>query len=92
MDAISPVAAPLTKASNEQRLREAAKEMEAVFLAEMLKHAKLGSARETNGGGAGEEAFAGMLATEQARLLAERGGIGLAESIFQALAARESKG
>ena len=69
-------------------LRAAAVEFETVFLTEMLKHAGLGETRDAFGGGAGEEAFAGMLASEQARLIAERGGIGLADRIYEALLAR----
>ncbi|MEM0922357.1 MAG: rod-binding protein [Pseudomonadota bacterium] len=75
--------------SREAALREVAVEFETVFLAEMLKHTGLGEARESFGGGAGEEAFSGLLATEQARIMAERGGIGLAERIYQALLNRE---
>jgi Rod binding domain-containing protein len=40
------------------------------------------------GGGAGEEAFSSLLTEEYARLLAERGGIGLAEQVFEALKQR----
>ena len=40
---------------------------------------------ELGGGGPGEEAFSGFLTTEYARLMAERGGIGLAEQIFETL-------
>lgn len=70
------------------RLRKAAEALEATFLAQMLSQAGLGAARESMGGGAGEEAFAGLLASEQAKLMAARGGIGLAETIFEALKAR----
>ena len=43
---------------------------------------------ESFGGGAGEEAFASLLTDEYARLLAERGGIGLAEQVFELLKQR----
>jgi Rod binding domain-containing protein len=69
-------------------LRAVARDLEAAFLAEMLKHAGMGAARESLGGGAGEDQFASLLRVEHARLLAERGGIGLAEGIFRALAAQ----
>lgn len=71
-------------------IREAATAFEAVFLAEMFAHTGLGAARESNGGGVGEEAFAGLLAREWADAVAESGGIGLSERIYQALAAREN--
>jgi hypothetical protein len=37
------------------------------------------------GGGPGEQAFASLLTEEYARLLSERGGIGLAERVFDIL-------
>jgi flagellar protein FlgJ len=68
-----------------QKLRTAAQELEANFLAEMLKSAGVGKTPESFGGGAGEDRFASFLRLEQAREMAAQGGIGLAESIFQAL-------
>ena len=73
-------------------LRAVAQDLEATFLAEMLKHAKFGEARGAFGGGPGEEQFASMLRMEHARAMAEQGGIGLAESLFNALATREGLG
>ena len=70
-------------------LREAATRFEAVFLAEMFAHAGLGAAQQANGGGAGEEAFSGLLAREWAESVAKQGGIGLSERIYQALLTRE---
>ena len=69
-------------------LRARAQEMEAVFLAEMLGHAGLNTAPAGFGGGVGEDQFASFLRAEQAAAMAAKGGIGLAESIFQALKAR----
>ena len=69
----------------ETAMREAAQELEATFLAEMLDAAGLGETPEGFGGGPGEDQFAGPLRMEQARLMAERGGIGLAESIYNAM-------
>lgn len=70
-------------------LRETAKAFEASFLAEMLKNTGLGKSRESFGGGAGEDAFSSLLVSEQAKLMADSGGVGLAEHIFNSLAARE---
>ncbi|WP_299349651.1 rod-binding protein [uncultured Shimia sp.] len=67
------------------RLREAAIELEATFLAEMLKYAGLGESSDGFGGGAGEDQFASFLRLEQAREMARSGGIGLAETLFMAL-------
>jgi Rod binding domain-containing protein len=62
-----------------------ARELEAAFLAEMLGQTGLGQAPEGFGGGAGEEQFSSFLRAEQAKLMVERGGIGLAETLFRAL-------
>lgn len=69
-------------------LRAVARDLEAAFIAEMLKHTGLGATSDAFGGGPGEAQFASFLRTEHARLMAERGGIGLAENIFRALTAR----
>lgn len=74
--------------AQDQKLRAAAREMEATFISEMLKHARLGETPKGFGGGSGEDQFASFLRQEQARAMAEKGGLGLAESLFQALKER----
>ncbi|TYO89230.1 rod-binding protein [Oceanicella actignis] len=86
---LAPPPMPATD-SRDARLREVAQELEATFLAQMLTYAGLGKPLETMGGGAGEEAFSSLLTQEQARLLARRGGIGLAESLFESLKRKEA--
>lgn len=71
-------------------LRKAAIELEATFLAEMLKSAGLGKSQAAYGGGAGEDQFGSFLVREQARLIAKTGGIGLADSFFQSLMEAEN--
>ena len=71
--------------AREAALRAAAADLEATFLAEMLKAAGLGRARESFGGGAGEDQFATFLLRAQAGEMVKTGGIGLAESLYQAL-------
>ena len=66
-------------------LRAAAAELEASFLAEMLKASGLGKPPDILGGGAGEDQFASFLVQEHARALVSVGGIGLSEAIFEAL-------
>ena len=44
-----------------------------------------GKARDSFGGGIGEEQFGTFLVEEEARAMVRQGGIGLAESIFEAL-------
>ena len=67
------------------RLRVLSQQLEAGFLAEMLGHAGFGAARESFGGGAGEEQFASFLRQEQANAMVKAGGLGLAESLFNAM-------
>ncbi|MCG7623629.1 MULTISPECIES: rod-binding protein [unclassified Epibacterium] len=84
---LPPAAASLQHAADpkDAALREAAIDLEASFLSEMLKAAGLGKSPEAFGGGAGEDQFSGLLVNEQARAMAEAGGIGLAESIYNSL-------
>lgn len=83
---IAPIGAPnVPKDSPDTRLRAVARELEASFLAEMLKSAGLGKSRESFGGGQGEDQFASFLVQEHAKALVDAGGIGLSEAIFEAL-------
>lgn len=66
-------------------LYEKAKEMEAAFLSEMLGHAGVGKSTPAFGGGVGEEQFASFLRNAQARSIVEKGGLGLAQTIFASL-------
>jgi Rod binding domain-containing protein len=89
---LGPTTPPAATAAQDARfeaLRDVAVQFEAVFLAQMLDYAGVGRTPEGFGGGAGEEAFRGHLIGEQARLMADGGGIGLAETIFRAMAKRE---
>lgn len=69
-------------------LRKAANDLEASFLAEMLKSAGFGKPRESMGGGAGEDQFSSFLRQEQANAMVKAGGLGLAEVFFNALKER----
>ena len=66
-------------------LMQKAKELETAFLSEMLSFSGLGTVSTEFGGGVGEDQFASFLRQEQARLMVERGGIGLARTIFESL-------
>lgn len=95
MPAIDPAASlpapfPRTADAQDRKLREAAQELEANFLAEMLKSAGVGKTPEAFGGGAGEDQFSSFLRLEQAREMARAGGIGLAESLYEAMKERAS--
>ncbi len=79
-----------TPLAHDAKLMDAAKDLEASFLAEMLKSAGLGKPSESFGGGIGEEQFSSFLVQEQAKAMVGAGGIGLAESIFEALKERQN--
>ena len=81
-------AVPKTTAQ-EAELRALATDLEAAFLAEMLGHAGFGKARESMGGGIGEDQFGSFLRQAQATEMARKGGIGLAEGLFNALSRRQ---
>ena len=73
-------------------MRAVAVELEATFLAEMLKASGLGKARDAFGGGAGEEQFSSFLVRQQADQLALQtmiADLGLQES---AIASRDLPG
>ena len=87
---ITPIPlAALPKAGAPERsdadIRKAAESFEATFLAEMLQYTGINAMPDGFGGGAGEEAFSSMLTEQYARLLTERGGIGIAEQVFDIL-------
>jgi peptidoglycan hydrolase FlgJ len=69
-------------------MQRKAEELEAAFLAEMLSHAGFGAARDSFGGGIGEEQFASFLRSEQARAMVAKGGIGLAEHFVRSMSAQ----
>lgn len=85
MTSVLPVSTPPPKPPQDRALFEVAQKLEATFLAEMLKSAGLGQARESFGGGAGEDQFGSFLVQEQAAEMVRAGGIGLAESLYEAL-------
>ncbi|MCB9996509.1 MAG: rod-binding protein [Rhodospirillales bacterium] len=73
--------------ANYEKIDEAAKEFEAVFLSEMLKpmFAEVNQPDPLFGGGQGEAVFKGFMVQEYGKLMAERGGIGIAEHVKSAL-------
>ncbi len=74
---VSGVATRPDVPAEDRAAREAARAFEATYLAEMLKYTGVNTLPSGFGGGAGEE--------EYARLMAERGGIGIAEQVFHVL-------
>lgn len=76
--------APVPLAQSD-RLTHLAHAFEAAMLTELLQAAGAGQTASAFGGGAGEEQFASFLLRAQAELIAERGGIGLAEMAMRAM-------
>jgi peptidoglycan hydrolase FlgJ len=81
-----PIAGARPVPDRSATLMEKAKDLETAFLAEMLGHVGV-DADETSSfsGGPGEAQFASFLRQEQARMMVEKGGIGLAEALFRAM-------
>ncbi|PTQ75015.1 rod-binding protein [Celeribacter persicus] len=75
----------LPQISQDEKLRDVSKQLEATFLAEMLKSAGFGQTPNAFGGGSSEDQFSSFLVQAQAEKMVEAGGIGLAEQIFNAL-------
>lgn len=84
---IPPVAqAPVRTALS---ARQAAERLEATFLAEMLKSAGLGTPPDRFSGGIGEDQFASFQRQALADAMVRSGGIGLADTFYQALMEKE---
>lgn len=81
---------PVQPASQPDPLRKVAEQLEASFLAEMLKSAGLGKVENGFDGGAGEDQFASLLVDQQALQMVRAGGIGLSEIIYEQLKEREN--
>ena len=75
--------------AREQKLRTAARDFETTFIAQMLTYAGFGKSLSAEAGFGGE-AFSSILIEQYARQISERGGMGLADTIYQQLKARES--
>lgn len=89
---MTPISTPAAQTPDARRvaeLRAVSVRFEAAFLTQVLDLAGVGKAPEGFDGGAGEDAFRGHMLAEQGRIMAESGGIGLAESIFQSLLQKE---
>ncbi|MEX0283419.1 MAG: rod-binding protein [Paracoccaceae bacterium] len=78
--------------NGDARLHQAARDLEATFLAEMLKSAGLGKSGGEFSGGAGEDQFSSLMVRAQAQQIADAGGIGLAETFFHAMKEAENGG
>ena len=71
------------------QLMQKAQELETRFLSDMLAHTGLDAQTGAFNGGIGEDQFASFLREAQAKAMVGRGGLGLAQSIFQSLVRRD---
>jgi Rod binding domain-containing protein len=83
----SATATPRTtnQTAKQTALREAAQSLEAGFLTEMLKSARVGELDNSLSGSAGENHFASFQREALARDMVRSGGIGLTEIILKSL-------
>ena len=85
----APLPRPESPPQKNNPLMIQARAFEASFLSEMLSYAGLGDSEDGSfSGGIGEQQFASFLREKQAEMMAAKGGIGLAETLFKALATR----
>lgn len=72
----------VTRVRNEDEARAVAEEFEAFFLSQMIEQ-MFAQTGEDNpfGGGPGEKAFRGLLHEEYAKVMAQSGGLGLADRL-----------
>lgn len=85
MTPITPLSTPTTlPTERHNQLGKTAQAFESMILSQMLSTAGLNRVPDAAGGGPGEEQFASFLTEAQAKALAERGGIGIAERLIRA--------
>lgn len=76
--------------SDNIKLRQVAREFEAMFINQMLQHMSAGiKSDEAFGGGPGEEMFRSMLNQEYANGLSARGGLGIADQVYRQMLAMQ---
>ena len=77
---------------NIDKIKETAKEFEAVFLSQMFNHMFDGIKTDGPfGGGKGEEMFRGLLTQEYGKEMANNGGVGLSDDITRRMIEMQSQ-
>ena len=71
----------VTRNQSPEQIRATAEEFESVFLAQLVELMMGESTQSSFSGGPGEGAFSSMLNEEYAKIMAQAGGIGLADSL-----------
>lgn len=77
-----------TEIVQKKKLRDAASEMEAGFLSEMLKHTGISENKSDFSGGIGESQFSSFLRNEYAKSIEETKKLGISENIFDSMVKR----
>ena len=77
------------RTARDELMIERAKEFEAVFVAQMLKHSGFEKALSTDSGLGGEN-YASLLLNQYAARIVDNGGFGLADKIYEQLKAKEA--
>lgn len=78
---------------DDDKLRQAAEDFEAVFLNQMFSEMFKGIKTDGPfGGGHGEEVFRGMLVNEYSKTVAKAGGIGVADAVYKELLKQQARG
>lgn len=72
-------------------IMNAAQQLEATFISEMLKSTGIGKTPSSFGGGAGEDQFGSFLRDIQAKEIAKSGGIGLATQLYRSMSAKSDE-
>jgi len=79
-------------AAEPAKLREAAQQFEALLLAQILRSAHEGTGGWLGSGDSASDCTTGLADEQLARLMAEKGGLGLAQLIAAGLQARTAEG
>lgn len=85
---ITPLVAqspPAHRTLDRTQAKTQAEQLEATFLSMMMGYAGVGATKSSFGGGEGEAQFASFLRDAYAQEMIGAGGIGLSESIFNAM-------
>ena len=87
-----PEPTPTLSPARSEQLLQKARELETSFLSEMLSYTGLDSQKGEFSGGIGEDQFSSFLRETQAKAMVDHGGIGLSQTIFNALVRRDHAG
>lgn len=82
----------LGNSADRETMKKSAQQFEAVFLSQMFGQMFEGVGTDSLfGGGHGEEMFRSMLVDEYGKLVAKRGGVGIADAVLRTLVHQQEK-